>query len=69
MRHAQIKLLLAALIFCIGSLASYYVSKSLPTEPCLATPCGGEWNAWDYSSLLAMICAIGLIIAAIKIRD
>ncbi len=65
----EIKLLLAALIFCIGSFASHRVSKTVPPRPWYFISDAETWNTWDYVTLIAAICATGLFIAAVKIRD
>ncbi len=69
MKRVRFKLMLAALIFCIGAFASYRVSKTVPSRPWYLVSDAETWNTWDYVSLLAAICATGLFIAAAKIRN
>ena len=69
MRYVRLKLVLAALLFCVGAYASYRVSKTVPPRPWYFMSDSQTWNTWDYVTLVAGICATGVFIAAVKIRN
>jgi hypothetical protein len=67
MKSTSVKLLLVALLLFIGSVTTSYVSQ-LPDPAQEFTISDPPWTMWEYSSLIMLMCAVGMIVAAFKLR-
>lgn len=61
------KILLAAIVLYLGSFFSCYISQ-IPPPPEVFFIEDNNWTVWHYLSLLLLMCALGLTIAALKLR-
>ena len=71
MKRPPKKVLFAAALCYVGAFIADYIDKIPPPVPtfsvmsCLDT----TWSVWNYLSTLSVTIALGLTVAAFKLRD
>jgi hypothetical protein len=67
MSRTSVKVLIAALLLYAGAVAAGYIG-SIPPPPDTFIIEDPSWSMWDYLSCGFFLLAVGLTIAAIKLR-
>ena len=65
------KVLFAAVLCYVGAFIADYIDKIPPSLPTFTVmSClGNTWSVWNYFSLVSLMIALGLTVAAFKLRD